>query len=90
MGRTQESSQQAKHGVAFEIARFVFEDPYLITRQDRDVDGQQRWRTIGYAESVLTVAHTAADSGADEVIRIISARRATPAERRLYEKEGIG
>jgi uncharacterized protein len=80
---------RAKHGVSFETARMIFEDPDLITRQDREVQGEQRWQTIGYAEGVLTVAHTAQESGLDETIRIISARRATPAERKLYEKENI-
>jgi uncharacterized protein len=80
---------RAKHGVSFETASLIFEDPNLIARQDREVEGEQRWQTIGYAEGVLTVAHTAQDSGADEIIRIISARRATAAERRLYEKEDI-
>jgi hypothetical protein len=67
----------------------IFEDPNLITRQDREVENEERWQTIGYAEGVLTVAHTALESGADEIVRIISARRATPMERRLYEKEDI-
>jgi uncharacterized DUF497 family protein len=78
---------QAKHGISFQIARLIFEDPNLITRQDREIDGEQRWQTIGYAEGILTVAHTVLDSELDETIRIISARRATPRERKLYEKE---
>jgi uncharacterized protein len=61
----------------------------LITRQDREVEGKPRWQTIGYAEGVLTVAHIAVDLGPDEIIRIISARRATPGERKLYEKEEL-
>ena len=76
-----------KHGVSFQTARMIFEDPNLITRQDRDVEGEQRWQTIGYAQNILTVAHTAQESGRDEKIRIISPRRATPGERKLYEKE---
>jgi uncharacterized DUF497 family protein len=79
-------TNRSKHGIEFETAALVFEDPNLITRQDRDVDGEQRWQTIGYAEGILTVAHTAQASGDDEVIRIISARRATRGERKLYEE----
>jgi uncharacterized DUF497 family protein len=80
---------RAKHKISFETAAKVFEDPNLIARQDRDLEEEQRWQTIGYAEGILTVAHTAQDSGSDETIRIISARRATPGERKLYEKEEI-
>lgn len=67
----------------------IFEDPNLISRQARVFEGEQRWQSIGFAKGVLTVAHTAEESESGEVIRIISARRATPAERKLYEKEGI-
>lgn len=83
------SKNRAKHGVSFETARLIFEDPNLITRQDRDVEGEQRWQTIGYAQGILTVAHTVQELERDEIIRIISARRATPGERKLYEKEEI-
>lgn len=53
-----------------------------IAIQDRDIEGEQRWQTIGWAHTVIVVvAH------GDEVIRIISARKATPSERTLYEEE---
>lgn len=82
-------TNRAKHGVSFETASLIFEDPNLITRQDRNIEGEQRWHTIGFAKGVLTVAHTAEESEPGEVISIISARRATPGERKLYEKENI-
>lgn len=82
-------TNRAKHGVSFETAKEVFEDPDLITRPDREVSGERRWQTIGYAAGVLTVAHTVVELGTDEMIRIISARRATPGERKLYEKEKL-
>jgi uncharacterized DUF497 family protein len=75
--------------VSFQTAKLVFEDPNLITRLDRHVGGEQRWQTIGYAKGILTVAHTAQEAGNDEIIRIISARRATSGERKLYEKEAF-
>jgi len=84
-----ERANRAKHGVSFETAKEVFEDPDLITRQDREVEGERRWQTIGYAKGVLTVAHTAVELGPEEIIRIISARHATPGERKLYEKEEL-
>jgi hypothetical protein len=76
----------AKHGVDFETAELVFEDRFCITFVDLVVEGEQRWKAIGAIEDIviLVVAHTYCQEGADEVIRIISARRATPGERRLY------
>lgn len=75
---------QRKHRISFDIALHVFDDPYHVTTQDREVDGEPRWQTIGMigAHNVLLVAHTTDDeTGA---IRIISARKATRTERRIY------
>lgn len=87
-------SNRKKHeGISFEIAAHVFLDPLHLTRQDRTEDGEERWQTIGvvHGVTVLLVAHTiTADDGDGkpvEVIRIISARRATPRERKRYEDE---
>jgi uncharacterized DUF497 family protein len=79
-------SNRAKHGITFEVAAKVFLDPNALERQDREVDDEQRWQTIGYAGSILTVAHTISAKGIDELIRIISARKATLSERRIYEE----
>lgn len=87
-------SNQKKHdGIAFEEAAHVFHDPFRLTRQDRIEGGEERWQTIGVAHgvTVLLVAHTIMEDDEDgklvEVIRIISARRATPKERKHYEHE---
>ena len=86
-------ANQRKHGVAFEDAVLVFEDPLRASRLDRIVDGEERWQTLGHAGPVLLlmVAHTVRDEltgGAfQEIIRIISARRATAREKRDYETE---
>lgn len=59
------------------------------TIADRDSSvGEQRWQTIGKAGSALLVlvVHTHRDEQDNEVIRIISARRATPSERKRYEQ----
>ena len=84
---------QRKHGVSFEIAQMVFADPLHVSRQDRFEDGEERWQTIGLAGglALLLVAHTWHEvddaTGRDtETIRIISARRATKLERKVYEK----
>lgn len=71
-------TNRQKHGVTFSRAKFVFEDPYALAEQDRIVAGELRWQTIGLVEGValLLVAHTIAEYGEDELIRIISARQA--------------
>jgi uncharacterized protein len=81
-------SNQRKHGVTFEDAVRVFDDPYALTNQDRIENGERRWQTIGLVEGVvvLLVAHTVEVPGDDEVLRIISARVATRKERVRYEK----
>ena len=75
---------QRKHGVSFETAALVFDDPYHLTRQDREVEGEPRWQTIGIVNGVhvLLVAHTVNED--EEVIRIFSARKATRRERSIY------
>ena len=66
----------------------MFTDPYVVTRPDQYVEGEQRWQAIGSVEGLLIilVAHTARDEGGGEVIRIISARKATTTERKSYEE----
>lgn len=73
---------QRKHCISFETAVLVFDDPHHLTTQDRDVESEARWRTIGMVNGlhVLLVAHTVSE----DVIRIISARKATPRERSIY------
>lgn len=72
----------AKHGVSFDLAKGVFKDllaiEYLDDRQDYD---EERLVIIGMAEGhLLFVVYTERD----EVIRIISARRATKYEQEAY------
>ncbi len=75
--------------LGFEAASLVFDDPMHLSVQDREVDGEQRWQTIGMAEGVLLllVAHTVEDEDDEEVVRILSARRATAQERSRYEDD---
>jgi len=78
----------AKHNVSFETAKLVFDDPLAISIPDRIVEAEQRWQTLGIVGgmAVLLVAHTYKEENAGEVIRIISARKATPRERMFYEQ----
>ena len=73
-----------QHGVSFEIACEVFFDPFVrwldATQSDEIRDaavGRSRSQTLLF---VVHVIHH------EEVIRIISARRATTEERRIYEQ----
>ena len=73
-----------KHRISFDTAISVFDDPFHVSRQDREVEGEERWQTIGMVQGVrvLLVAHTVEKD--DGLIRILSARKATPQERRIY------
>ncbi len=53
------------------------------------MEGELRWQTIGMVRGIqiLLVAHTVSESGDEEVIHIISARKATPQERSIYAQE---
>ena len=79
---------RVKHGVTFEDATLVFGDPHGLAEQDRIEGGERRWQTIGTVEDtlLLLVAHTVREEGSDEIIRIISARRANRKERDRYEE----
>ena len=81
-------SNLAKHGVSFETAMLVFDDPYHLSVRDRDVGGEERWQTFGLVGGVvlLLVAHTWSERDGEEIVRIISARKATARERQRYEQ----
>jgi uncharacterized DUF497 family protein len=77
-----------KHGVSFEDATYVFENPDFIMEDDRVVDGEMRWHTTGMVGGflLLLVVHTLKDVRGIETVRIISARQADRRERLRYDK----
>lgn len=84
------AENRRKHGVPFEDAVRVFDDPLHLTQADT-YPFEERWQTVGMPSSTLPLilfvvraARGRGNDGEDE-IRIISARRATPRERRAYE-----
>lgn len=82
-------SNLRKHHVSFETAARVFADPFAVVKQDRIENGEHRWQTLGMVDNylLLLVAHTVrGDEDGAELIRIISARRAEPKERKCYEQ----
>ena len=82
-------ANRQKHRVSFDTAILALNDPLSITDDD-PYPWEPRQRTTGMVNNVLlVVVHT--DPEFDprynvEVGRIISARRATPHERRIYEE----
>ena len=81
-------SNLKKHHISFELAAEVFSDPFCLTVPDRVIQGEQRFWTIGRIAklAVVLVVHTVCDDDGEEIIRIISARKATPREQRFYEE----
>ena len=75
-----------KHGISFETAAYVFYDEQYIEMFDfeHSID-EDRYIAIGQVEDVLFVVFTERK----ENIRLISARLATEAERRLYYDQDI-
>jgi uncharacterized DUF497 family protein len=86
-------ANQRKHGIRFERAIEVFNDPLYLQILDRVENGEERWQTFGLIKGrlLLMVVHTIAEELEDgmvaDTIRIISARDATPRERVRYENE---
>jgi uncharacterized DUF497 family protein len=82
-------ANRRKHGVGFETAALVFDDPYVIFEQDREVDNEVRWQAIGRVEGqfLLLVAHTYEEDDEEETVRIISARRAEQEELEVYLRQ---
>jgi hypothetical protein len=80
---TKRRAMQEKHGVTFEEAAEVFFDPFYQTG-DASANSEQRDFMIGYSlsERLLLVVYVERS----ERSRIISARVATRAERKLYEQ----
>jgi uncharacterized DUF497 family protein len=78
---------EQKHGVSFDEAVTVFEDPLSLTIVDEaHSEEEDRFIDIGESSSgrLLVVVYTERD----ETIRIINCRQATSAERRTYEQAG--
>ena len=75
-----------KHGISFQEAVYAFSDPFALNLHDKEhFDDEDRWVLLGknMNESLLLVIHTFRSG---EVIRLISARKATKNERSSYNK----
>jgi len=79
------ASNVRKHGVSFDEAGSVFLDQLAVSGPDPDHSvGESRYITFGMSSlgRLLVVSHTYRP----DAIRIISARRVTRAERKIYEE----
>jgi len=77
---------RSKHGVTFDEAVTVFFDPLAVTFEDAEHSFEEpRLITIGYStdQRLLLVSHTEQS----DTIRTISARQATPRERKRHESQ---
>ena len=78
-----------KHGISFEKAKEVFSDPFHISKLDHRFNYfEERWITLGSTkeDKILVVANMFFDENGEEIIRIISARKANQKERKFYEQ----
>lgn len=82
------ASNLRKHRVSFADAVLVFSDPYALIGDDRAVDDEMRWQMLGLTGPavLVLVVHTVRNEARDEIIRIISARKATRKERERYDE----
>ena len=79
-----------KHGVRFEVAIAVFDDPAELSEPGHVVNGEARNQTMGFVAGVaiLFVVHTERRSSEGEpVVRLISARQASRKERARYDRQ---
>jgi len=80
----------AKHKVSFDEGKTIFNDPFLLTYPDElHSDKENRLISIGTSskERLLLVVHLEKTKNANSIlVRIISCRKATVSERKLYEE----
>ena len=81
-------ANRMRHGFDFKTAARVFDDPNMVLVEDRiDEEGEQRWHALGmvWDRFLLVVVHVYREAqNGEEIIRIISARKANQHESRVY------
>lgn len=80
-----------RHGLDFGDAWRVFSLPILVAFDDREEYGEDRWLGIGFLDPIVIVI--AFSQPGDDVVRVISMRKALTHERGQYErhlKDGLG
>jgi uncharacterized protein len=86
VGSRQGSTNARKHKVTFEVAKTVFYDDFAVQFFEHSAE-EHRFLLLGMSSDarLLLVCHCETEDG--EVIRIISARKATENEARHYQGE---
>ena len=82
-------ANQQKHGISFDEAKEVFDDAFQISKLDKRFSYfEERWITIGATSKhrIVVVANLFFTDEGEEIIRIISTRKANKLERQTYEK----
>jgi len=79
-------NNQRKHGVSFETAREVFEDPNQVVSESYFIEDEQRMQVIGMTRGFVLLLVVFVDRSEPDLdlIRIISARKANAYERKIY------
>lgn len=93
--RKNRQNRRKHHGISFQVATLAFEDQHCLIVPDRvDESGESRCHAIGMVapqpgmELLLLVVHVyREDHDGEEVIRIISARRADKDDIRRYQEQ---
>ena len=73
-----------KHGIDFTDVHVMFQAPMLVDMDDRTEYGEERW--IGIGPFYMIIAVIVYTERGDDIIRVISARKATKYERQRYEQ----
>jgi len=78
-----------KHGISFEQASYVFADPFALSEFDLShSEDEDRWILLGRSlnQALLVVVHKYINDANIEIVRIISARKATNNEQKTYNE----
>ena len=77
------------HGISFEVATNVFSDPHVVYIDDCETDDDVRYHAIGFAgdHMLLVVVYIDLSDSDEEIIHIISARKAEKFEEKLYARQ---
>ena len=81
------SKNLLKHGVSFEEAALVFDDPNVLVETDESDPYEERWRSTGNSQDRILFVISTERYG--NIIRIISARRATRHEEDRYYRQAL-
>lgn len=85
--RKKAAENQRKHGVSFEEAESVFADEFAILLDDPDHSADEaRFLLLGLSARLRTLVVSHCYRKADEIVRLISARKATRLERDMYNQ----